>query len=84
MGKHELLSFPNDKQLAQVAAEQWLDCLAAARVVKSFSVAVSGGRIARTFFTVQIDIELSAAAIDSFSPSAGQSVRLSVRQASSS
>ena len=51
MGKYEVTVLPDDKQLAQSAAEQWLNCLAGAERGKPFIVALSGGRIARTFFS---------------------------------
>ena len=51
MGKYELLTFGDDKQLAQTAATRWLERLAALSGKNAFLVALSGGRIARTFFT---------------------------------
>jgi 6-phosphogluconolactonase len=51
MARYELTAFADDKQLARATAQQWLDCLAAPEKGKAFSVAVSGGRIARTFFS---------------------------------
>jgi 6-phosphogluconolactonase len=51
MAKYDLTVFADDKQLAQAAAEQWLDGVARAEKGKPFVVALSGGRIARTFFS---------------------------------
>src|SRR5436189_3090827 len=51
MPKYELKDFADDRQLAETAARKWLDCLAATEAAKPFLVALSGGRIARTFFT---------------------------------
>ena len=52
MGKYEFLSFPDDKQLAQAGAERWIERLEGER----FLVALSGGRIARTFFSFAANI----------------------------
>jgi 6-phosphogluconolactonase len=51
MGQSELITFGGDKELAETAAQQSLNCLAAADKSKPFVVALSGGRIARTFFS---------------------------------
>lgn len=50
MTRFDLLKFPTDDDLAQAAASQWLDLLAASKS-PSFSVALSGGRIAKKFFS---------------------------------
>ncbi len=52
MKNFELISFPNDHDLAQAAASAWLDEVevATGRGLTQF-VALSGGRIARNFFT---------------------------------
>ena len=42
--------FQNDQALAEYAATRWLDLLAARNNAGAFSVALSGGRIARHFF----------------------------------
>ncbi len=51
MDKCEIITFADDKQLARAAAERWLEWLAAAGNRNPLLVALSGGRIARTFFT---------------------------------
>src|SRR2546423_1046086 len=56
MEKCELLTFADDRQLAQAAATRWLDCLAASKGQNSFLVALSGGRIARTFFAATANL----------------------------
>ncbi|MDB6124243.1 MAG: pgl [Pedosphaera sp.] len=49
---HQLISFPNDVALAQEVAGRWLDELAARNnSATTYSVALSGGRIAKTFFS---------------------------------
>jgi 6-phosphogluconolactonase len=53
---YELLSFPGDKDLARSAAARWLETLTAAQSQKApFVVALSGGRIARVFFSAVAD-----------------------------
>src|SRR5690349_4805938 len=49
MEKFELISFPTDRDLAQSAAGAWLKEIGAANDVHC--VALSGGRIAQTFFS---------------------------------
>jgi len=56
MPKYKLKNFADDRQLAETAASKWLDCLAAAEAAKPFLVALSGGRIARTFFSSAANI----------------------------
>jgi 6-phosphogluconolactonase len=52
MPSHELLSFANDVDLAQAVATQWLSRMEEAnRTGQHPSVALSGGRIARTLFS---------------------------------
>ena len=52
MANFELISFPNDLALAQTVANDWLSELKAAnRKGEPQFVALSGGRIARRFFT---------------------------------
>jgi 6-phosphogluconolactonase len=52
----ELISFANDRELAQSAAKAWLDQIDAAnRDAKVYSVALSGGRIARTFYSSTVE-----------------------------
>src|SRR5215469_14915914 len=51
MNRYELTVFGDDKQLAQTVAQQWLNCLDGSDTAKPFLVALSGGRIARTFFS---------------------------------
>src|SRR4051794_25837114 len=50
MAKIDLLKFATDDDLVQAASNQWLDLLAASKS-PSFSVALSGGRIARKFYS---------------------------------
>jgi 6-phosphogluconolactonase len=51
MKNYEILNYSTPLSLAQDAAEKWLDeVLAAAREVRPYSVALSGGRIAKDFF----------------------------------
>jgi len=51
MSNVELLSFPDDRALAHAAAKQWLaEIDPALNPQTKYSVALSGGRIARTFF----------------------------------
>jgi 6-phosphogluconolactonase len=51
MPSHELFSFANDADLAQAVATQWLSTMEEAnRTGQCPSVALSGGRIARTLF----------------------------------
>ena len=45
-----VLPFTGDLALAQAAADGWLDQLAARNPTRSYTVALSGGRIARVFF----------------------------------
>lgn len=48
---HELKQFSCDIELAKTAAEQWLEVVATAgRKMQQHSVALSGGRITKTFF----------------------------------
>ena len=55
MKRFELISFPSDQALAKAAAGRWLDVIAAAqRAGKKLTVALSGGRIARTFFEAAV------------------------------
>jgi len=51
MTTFDLISFPNDERLAQAAAEQWLKELTSHRGPAPYCVALSGGRIARRFFS---------------------------------
>jgi len=52
MGKFELVSFAGGDELAQAAARAWLEKVAAAsRAGRRHLVALSGGRIARRFFS---------------------------------
>ena len=52
----ELISFANDADLATAAAKAWLDQIEAAnRDGKTHSVALSGGRIARTFYSSTVE-----------------------------
>ena len=56
MNNFELTSFATDDELARAAAAAWLDEIAAAnRVGKSYSVALSGGRITQKFFTATVE-----------------------------
>ena len=56
MNHFELISFPGPDQLALAAANAWLDEIAAlGQAGRSHCVALSGGRIARTFFTAIVD-----------------------------
>lgn len=50
MNKFELLSFPDDQALAQAAAGAWLEEIAALSG-RHYCVALSGGRIAKAFFS---------------------------------
>ena len=50
MSKFELISFADDRALAQAAANAWLEDLGARRE-GPYCVALSGGRIAKSFFT---------------------------------
>ena len=45
-----VLPFTGDLALAQAAADGWLDQLAARNPARAYTVAISGGRIARVFF----------------------------------
>jgi 6-phosphogluconolactonase len=52
----ELISFANADELARAVASAWLDEIAAAkRAGKTYCVALSGGRIARKFFTSVVE-----------------------------
>jgi 6-phosphogluconolactonase len=52
MGKVELLRFSSDRELAESAAAQWLDAIAATMEKRRhFLVALSGGRITRHLFS---------------------------------
>lgn len=52
MGAYELLQFTDAEDLARTAAKEWLkEVSRAATQPGSYSVALSGGRIARNFFT---------------------------------
>jgi 6-phosphogluconolactonase len=54
--KVELISFTTADELAQAAAAAWLDEIAAAkRADKKHCVALSGGRIAQTFFAAVVE-----------------------------
>src|SRR5665213_3429691 len=48
MKNFELKSFPSDEELARVAAKDWLDLLS--KSPAAHRAALSGGRIAKTFF----------------------------------
>jgi 6-phosphogluconolactonase len=50
MGQIDLVRFASDDDLAQTAAQAWLELLATVKTPK-FSAALSGGRIARNFFS---------------------------------
>lgn len=51
MGDYQLIQFTSPEQLAQAAARDWLQAIqAASRRADRYTVAVSGGRIARQFF----------------------------------
>jgi len=53
---YELKSFASDVELAKAAAEQWLELVAeTARKMTSHFVAVSGGRISKTFFAQVVE-----------------------------
>jgi len=53
----DVLSFPSAERLAQAAAEQWLKEIQTANSsAKPYCVALSGGRIARTFFSATADL----------------------------
>ena len=57
MSNFELLSFADDRALAEGAAGQWLKQLeAAARATPPYCVALSGGRIARRFFEAVVGL----------------------------
>jgi len=47
----EVIRFPNETALAQEVARQWLEELSRRDKSKPYSVALSGGRIAKNFFT---------------------------------
>ena len=52
MSQYDLISFPNDLVLAEAAAVRWLEAIAAGnRQGRQQFVAISGGRIARVFFS---------------------------------
>lgn len=51
MSKFELITLPSAEQLADTAAGRWLDQVRAANHSRPFCVALSGGRIARLFFS---------------------------------
>src|ERR1700722_16310828 len=49
---HELITFPNDAELAKNSAVRWVAKLRERKdPAKPYNVAVSGGRIAKTFFS---------------------------------
>lgn len=67
MANFELISFPNDLALAQAVANEWLSEVEKAdRAGTSQFVALSGGRIARRFFTAVA--EMAKARKVSFAP----------------
>jgi 6-phosphogluconolactonase len=50
MENFKVISFPNDRTLAQAAAQAWLEAIASQRH-QPHCVALSGGRIAKSFFS---------------------------------
>src|SRR5881628_3325128 len=55
MGRYELLTFATPLALAQAAAEAWLTEIQSANLKRPYCVALSGGRIARQFFSELAD-----------------------------
>lgn len=52
MANYDLISFPDDRALVPAAASAWLEGIAAQRIKgEPYCVALSGGRIAKTFFS---------------------------------
>ncbi len=56
MTKVELETFTTDQELARAAASAWLETLAANRAGPAQCVALSGGRIAKTFFASVVEL----------------------------
>src|SRR2546422_103053 len=57
MNNFELLSFVDDEQLAEAAADRWLKEIdQASRMDRAHCAALSGGRIARRFFSAATDL----------------------------
>lgn len=54
--KFELIHFGNAQALAESAAREWIEDLQRASTAKPYCVALSGGRIARQFFTALREI----------------------------
>jgi len=54
--KVELEAFTTDQELARAAASAWLETLAANRANTAQCVALSGGRIAKTFFASVVEL----------------------------
>src|SRR5438552_19130364 len=56
MANHELISFPSPSALAWTAADAWITVVeAAGRQTQPHLVALSGGRIARQFFSAIVE-----------------------------
>jgi len=56
-GQAQINYYASDDALAVAAAEAWLDAIAAARAAnRMFSVALSGGRVMRKFFTAACEL----------------------------
>jgi 6-phosphogluconolactonase len=59
MKRTELVSFINDDALAVGAAESWLDAIDAAKAAgRTHLVALSGGRVARKFFSAAVKLAM--------------------------
>jgi len=69
MKKIKLLSFAGPGELAQAAASAWLDEIESSRRDKPYCVALSGGRIAQTFFTAIVKLVTACKIGDGGTPS---------------
>jgi 6-phosphogluconolactonase len=61
--KLEILSFRSAEEIAQAAAERWINALQERKTQSRFGIALSGGRIAKTLYT-QMVLNARGASID--------------------